>query len=170
MYDEAPHDDSCGGVAGDAEGEHGDQCAAGNRVIGGFGGDQPLGHAGAELFRRLGGPLFLRVGQEAAGAAADARQQAHEGTDGRSPQIGAPAGQGFAQGREETGKAHSGLDPVGFFMQMARRVQKFRNREQADQYGEDFKTGIHFSEAEGETPRTVNGTLPHTGEKQSQQR
>ena len=35
------------------------------------GGQHAFNHAFAELFRRLGGPLFLCVGQEAAGASAD---------------------------------------------------------------------------------------------------
>ena len=78
---EGGKDHGDGRVAGNAEGEHGNEGSAGRGIIGRFRGGHALKGSLTELLRFFGNPLLDRIRKQGSDNGSAARQKPHEKSD-----------------------------------------------------------------------------------------
>ena len=171
LHDQGTQQQSGGGVAGDAQGQQGDDGAAHGGVVGRFRGHHAVDDAGAELLGVLGLVLGDGIGQHVGRSGADTGQDAQTDAD-----QGAADAVGYL--REELLQAEpkaldvkvgddGGLLAGRGLVAILRRQQDLRDGEHAHQHGEDVEAAVQGVGAEGIAAHRVDGSQAHCGQHQT---
>ena len=88
LHHEGAHHNGRSAIAGNSQGQHRNEGAAGNSIIASFRGANPLGLAVTEIAAVLGPALSLVIGDEGRDIAASAGHAAYESTDKGGTQQG----------------------------------------------------------------------------------
>ena len=157
-------------VAGDAQGQQGDEGAADDCVVGGLGGHHAVHDPSAVLLRVLGGLFGGHPGENTGGGAPDAGQDTDAGTDEGGAQCVPLLPHELLPGESEAldFKALLDLSGLSHLFDLFSVGQHLRNGKDADQGRQDVKAGGQFVDTEGESLGSINGRHTHQGNDQAQ--
>ena len=153
-------------LAGDAQGEHGDEGAAGDGVVGGLGAGHALNAAVAELLFLLGELAGGVVAQEAGDGGAGARQNADQVADDPGPAHGGGDLPHLLPGQHHLVIKFCGSGPL--FNLLLRQDQRLTHGEQSDESAGGVDPLIEGGLAEHEALHALHGVHTDGGEQQAQ--
>ena len=170
LHDQRTQQQGGGGVAGDAQGQQGDDGAADGGVVGRFRGDHAVDDAGAELLGVLGLVFGNGIGQHVGRAGADTGQNAQTDADEGAADAVGDLREELLQRKAKALDVEVGDDGgllAGRLVAVLRRQQDLRDGEHAHQHGEDVEAAVQGVGAEGIAAHRVDGSQAYCSQHQT---